>query len=122
VEAGKDAYCEKPMATDFAEAKAAYLAVKQSRQVVQIGTQRRSDPGLIAVAKLLRAGVLGKLTRVDLQMKLSGAPLAPRLQPGRRLANRLGRLRLWQRRAPRPAPLARMAVVPPDSNGIPAYG
>jgi predicted dehydrogenase len=68
VEAGKDAYCEKPMATDFAEAKAAYLAVKQSRQVVQIGTQRRSDPGLIAVAKLLRAGVLGKLTRVDLQM------------------------------------------------------
>jgi predicted dehydrogenase len=68
VEAGTDAYCEKPMATDFAEAKAAYLAVKQSRQVVQIGTQRRSDPELIAVAKLVRAGVLGKVTRVDMQM------------------------------------------------------
>jgi len=68
VQAGKDAYCEKPMATDFAEAKAAYLAVKQSKQVVQIGTQRRSDPGLIAVAKLLRAGVLGKITRADISM------------------------------------------------------
>ena len=28
--AGKDAYCEKPMGTKFAEAKAAYLATKRS--------------------------------------------------------------------------------------------
>ena len=42
VEAGKDAYCEKPMGVVFEEAKAAYLAVKKSRQVVQVGTQRRS--------------------------------------------------------------------------------
>ena len=43
VEAGKDVYCEKPMGTVFSEAKAAYLAVKKSKQVVQIGTQRRSE-------------------------------------------------------------------------------
>lgn len=68
IQAGKDVYCEKPMGTDFAEAKAAYLAVKQSKQVVQIGTQRRSDPGLMAVAKLMREGVIGKVTRADLQV------------------------------------------------------
>ena len=68
IQAGKDVYCEKPMGTDFAEAKAAYLAVKASKQVVQIGTQRRSDPGLMAVAKLMREGVIGKVTRADLQV------------------------------------------------------
>ncbi len=68
IQAGKDVYCEKPMGTDFAEAKAAYLAVRASKQVVQIGTQRRSDPGLMAVAKLLREGVIGKVTRADLQV------------------------------------------------------
>jgi predicted dehydrogenase len=68
IQAGKDVYCEKPMGTDFAEAKAAYLAVKASKQVVQIGTQRRSDPGLIAVAGLMRNGVIGKVTRADLQV------------------------------------------------------
>ena len=68
IQAGKDVYCEKPMGTDFAEAKAAYLAVRASKQVVQIGTQRRSDPGLMAVAKLVREGVIGKVTRADLQV------------------------------------------------------
>ena len=65
VEAGKDAYCEKPMGTDFAEAKAAWQAVRQSGRVVQIGTQRRSDGKYIAMANLVRAGKLGKVTRVE---------------------------------------------------------
>ena len=68
VQAGKDVYCEKPMGTDFGEAKAAYLAGEAVKQVVQIGTQRRSDPGLIAVAKLVRKGVIGKVTRADMQV------------------------------------------------------
>jgi len=65
VEAGKDAYCEKPMGVDFAEAKAAYLAVRQRDRVVQIGTQRRSEGRLIAAARLLRSGLLGQVTRVE---------------------------------------------------------
>ncbi|MEK7409314.1 MAG: Gfo/Idh/MocA family oxidoreductase [Acidobacteriota bacterium] len=68
VEAGKDAYCEKPMGVDFAEAKAAYLAVKKSGRVVQIGTQRRSEGPLMGAAKLIRGGVLGQITRVDLSV------------------------------------------------------
>ena len=68
VKAGKDAYCEKPMGVDFAEAKSAYLAVKSSKQVVQIGTQRRSEGQYIAAAKLVQSGVLGKITRVDISV------------------------------------------------------
>ena len=68
VEAGKDAYCEKPMGTVFSEAKAAYQAVKASRQVVQIGTQKRSDGGHIAAAKLVQAGELGAVTRVNVSV------------------------------------------------------
>jgi predicted dehydrogenase len=67
VQAGKDAYCEKPMGTEFNDARAAYKAVKASNRVVQIGTQRRSDGGLIACANFLRSGALGRITRADLQ-------------------------------------------------------
>jgi len=66
VEAGKDAYCEKPMGIDCEEAKAAWQAVKKSKQVVQIGTQRRSDGHCMAAARLLQSGILGKVTRVDI--------------------------------------------------------
>ncbi len=68
VEAGKDVYCEKPMGTVFGEAKDAYLAVKKSGRVVQIGTQRRSDGGYIAAAKLVQSGILGELTRIDISV------------------------------------------------------
>ncbi len=44
VEAGKDAYCEKPMGNVLEEVKAARDAVKQSNRVVQVGTQHRSEP------------------------------------------------------------------------------
>ncbi|MGC8792338.1 MAG: Gfo/Idh/MocA family protein [Bryobacteraceae bacterium] len=65
VEAGKDAYCEKPMGVDFNEAKAAYLAVRKSDRVVQIGTQRRSEPRMAGAARLVRSGALGQVTRVE---------------------------------------------------------
>lgn len=68
VEAGKDVYCEKPMGTVFREAKDAYLAVKKSRQVVQIGTQRRSEGDYVAAAKLVQSGILGEITRINVSV------------------------------------------------------
>jgi predicted dehydrogenase len=68
VAAGKDAFCEKPMGTSLEDARAAYRAVLASNRIVQIGTQRRSEAGLIAAAKMIREGVIGKITRVDLQV------------------------------------------------------
>jgi predicted dehydrogenase len=73
VAARKDVYCEKPMGVAFHEAKRAYLAVKHSDQVVGIGTQRRSDPGLIGAAKFMRSGALGKVTRVDMEVNFHEA-------------------------------------------------
>lgn len=66
VAAGKDVYVEKPFAVDFADGKMAWQAVKKSKQVVQVGTQRRSDSGLIAVAQAIQNGVIGKVTRVSM--------------------------------------------------------
>ncbi len=70
VEAGKDVYCEKPFATDFAKAKAAYRAIEDSGRVVQVGTQRRSDPYYIAAARLVRSGGLGRVTRVAVDVAM----------------------------------------------------
>src|SRR6202167_5939704 len=44
VRAGKDCYVEKPFANVLSEAKAARDAVKQSKEIVQVGTQHRSQP------------------------------------------------------------------------------
>jgi predicted dehydrogenase len=68
VAAGKDAYCEKPFAVDFNDGKMAWQAVKRSRQVVQIGTQRRSGPEFIGAAKAIHGGVIGKVTRVSMEV------------------------------------------------------
>jgi predicted dehydrogenase len=68
VAAGKDVYVEKPFAVDFNDGKAAYLAVKKSDRVVQVGTQRRSDPGLIGVNEAIRGGAIGKVTRVSMEV------------------------------------------------------
>ena len=44
VEAGKDVYVEKPMGNVLSEAKAARDTVLQSKSIVQVGTQHRSEP------------------------------------------------------------------------------
>ena len=66
VAAGKDVYCEKPFAVNFADGKMAWQAVKKSKQVVQVGTQRRSEPQMIGAAKAIQSGVIGKVTRVEM--------------------------------------------------------
>lgn len=64
VRAGKDAYCEKPLANTLEEAKEALRAVKETGRIVQIGTQRRSDGYHKAAAEVVRSGVLGKISRI----------------------------------------------------------
>ena len=68
VAAGKDVYVEKPFAVNFEEGKKAWQAVKQSDRVVQVGTQRRSNPTFIGAAKAVHGGVIGKVTRVAMEV------------------------------------------------------
>ncbi len=73
VEAGKDVYCEKPLAMDMDSLKSAVDAVKATDRVVQIGTQLRSMPSFNACRDVYRSGVLGKVSRVE-QMRNSPRP------------------------------------------------
>jgi len=73
VAAGKDVYVEKPFAVNFADGKMAWQAVKRTKQVVQVGTQRRSDPRFIGAAKAVQSGVIGKVTRVEMAVNFQEA-------------------------------------------------
>ncbi len=54
VKAGKDVYVEKPMAHTIEEGFEMIKATRQSRRIVQVGTQRRSSPLFIDARKLMR--------------------------------------------------------------------
>jgi predicted dehydrogenase len=64
-EAGKDVYCEKPMATDLSRLNQAYDAVKKAGAIVQIGTQLRSYASFTGCRKLYGTGILGKVARIE---------------------------------------------------------
>lgn len=65
--AGKDAYAEKPLARTLEEGARMAAAVKKSKQVVQIGMQRRSAESIIKAKKLVDTGILGRITTVKPQ-------------------------------------------------------
>ena len=65
VRAGKDCYVEKPFANDLDEAKEARDAVKQSMQIVQMGTQHRSEAYQLAVRDIIRSGQIGKIVHIE---------------------------------------------------------
>ena len=71
-EAGKDAYCEKPMGNVLAEVKAARDAVLEHNRVVQIGTQHRSELYPRAARDLVQTGVLGEVSKVEVVWNYHG--------------------------------------------------
>jgi len=71
-EAGKDAFCEKPMSMNIDEANQAVSAVRSNGRVVQVGTQRRSDGIYMAGAELVQSGKLGQVSVVDLKWNDAG--------------------------------------------------
>jgi predicted dehydrogenase len=75
VKAGRDTYTEKPFAETMDDAIAALKAVKESKQIVQIGSQRRSGPNYQAAADFIQSGKFGPITMVELTWNVN--------QPGR---------------------------------------
>jgi predicted dehydrogenase len=63
--AGKDCYVEKPFANVLSEAKEARNAVRASKQIVQMGTQFRSQPYPLAVRDIVRSGRIGHIVNVE---------------------------------------------------------
>lgn len=59
--AGKDVYCEKPIAHNIVEGRAMVNATKKYNRVVQIGTQQRSGRHFQKAIEIVKSGVLGKI-------------------------------------------------------------
>jgi predicted dehydrogenase len=75
VRAGRDAYVEKPLANTMADAKAIRAAVKETGKIVQIGTQRRSEPVYQQAYEFIKSGKFGDIVAVEMTWNVN--------QPGR---------------------------------------
>jgi predicted dehydrogenase len=65
VRAGKDCYVEKPFANVLSEAKEARDTVRASKQMVQVGSQHRSEPYQLAVRDIIRSGRIGDIVHIE---------------------------------------------------------
>ncbi len=75
VNAGCDAYVEKPFAETMEDNRAALKAIKASGKIVQIGSQRRSGANYMAANEFIRSGKFGPISMVELTWNVN--------QPGR---------------------------------------
>ncbi|MEO6315675.1 MAG: Gfo/Idh/MocA family oxidoreductase [Chitinophagaceae bacterium] len=75
VNAGCDAYVEKPFAETMEDNRAALKAIKASKKIVQIGSQRRSGSNYHAANDFIRSGKFGDIKMVELTWNVN--------QPGR---------------------------------------
>lgn len=75
VEAGRDAYVEKPFAETMADARVALKAVQKTGKIVQIGSQRRSAANYTAANEYINSGKFGKIVMVEMTWNVN--------QPGR---------------------------------------
>ncbi len=86
LEADKDVYAEKPLSRTLEESAKMVKAVKASKQVIQIGMQRRSAPVIRSAKRLVDDGVLGKIAMVkamwnwNIAGPLDNSPLAGKLE------------------------------------------
>lgn len=67
LDAKKDVYLEKPLSKSLEQSRQMVEAVRRSKQVVQIGMQRRSAESIHKAKKLVDDGVLGRITMVKPQ-------------------------------------------------------
>ncbi|MFN3325030.1 MAG: Gfo/Idh/MocA family protein [Bryobacteraceae bacterium] len=83
--AGKDIYAEKPLSKTLEESAKMVAAVRKSKQIVQVGMQRRSAASIIKAKKLVDDGVLGRITLVkpqwhwNISKPLDNSPLPGKL-------------------------------------------
>ena len=75
VEAGRDAYVEKPTAHTMDDARKFLAAVKKTGKIVQVGTQRRSTPSYQKAAEYIQSGQFGDIVMVEMTWNVN--------QPGR---------------------------------------
>lgn len=75
VNAGRDAYVEKPTAHTMDDARKFRAAVHKTGKIVQVGTQRRSTPSYMKAAEYIKSGKFGDIVMVEMTWNVN--------QPGR---------------------------------------
>ena len=75
VNAGRDAYVEKPTAHTMEDARLFRAAVHKTGKIVQVGTQRRSTPAYQKAAEYIQSGKFGDIVMVEMSWNVN--------QPGR---------------------------------------
>lgn len=73
-QAGKDVYVEKPHAHNIYESRKMIEAARKYNRIVQVGTQNRSAPYVLAAKEYLQSGKLGKIGLVKVYNLKSGEP------------------------------------------------
>lgn len=66
--AGKDIYCEKPLANSVAEGRAICDAVARNGRILQTGSQERSGDNARFACELVRNGRIGRLESVEINL------------------------------------------------------
>jgi predicted dehydrogenase len=66
--AGKDIYCQKPLANSIGEGRAIVDAAKKYDRVLQCGSQERSTPTVRFACELVRSGKLGEIKTVQVYL------------------------------------------------------
>jgi len=66
IKMGKHVYCQKPLAHDLYEVRRMTQAAREHKVVTQMGTQLHAETHLRQLVEMIRAGVIGKVRRVDL--------------------------------------------------------
>jgi predicted dehydrogenase len=69
--AGKDVYCEKPLANSIGEGRAIADAVKRNARILQTGSHERSGANARFACELVRNGRIGKLHTVRVNLPCS---------------------------------------------------
>ena len=83
--AKKDVYLEKPMSHSLQQSQEMIRAVRKTKQIVQIGMQRRSAPSVIKGKEIIDSGRLGKITLIkpmwnwNVSRPLDNSPLPGKL-------------------------------------------
>lgn len=75
IAAAKDLYGEKPMCLSPADCEKVVAAANASKQVVQIGFQRRADPRFIETMKQVHGGEIGELVEGRILWSNAWGPL-----------------------------------------------
>ena len=80
LQAGKDIYTEKPLTLTIDEGKKLCKAVKDTKRVLQTGTQQRSAPMFQTAVELVRNGRIGRLRQVWVTLPFFDAKGGPFLK------------------------------------------